>query len=161
MKKLYLILGCILLISNVTTAQYKINKKKYDYKTYNHQPGDPYNPAFAGFASFLVPGMGQMVSGEVVRGACFFGGCTGFFLLLVIGGGSAEGESGYGVILLGFTGMIAVDLISLVDAGRVAKVNNLVFRDKYKTSYKLQLSPYFGSFKTESIPAGLSLKVKF
>jgi hypothetical protein len=161
MKKIYLILGCLIILSTITNAQYRFNKKKYDYKTYQHQTGDPYNPAFAGFASFLVPGMGQMVSGEVGRGACFLGGCTGFFLLSVIGGSTAEGESGYGVIFLGFAGIIAIDLISLVDAVHVAKVNNLVFRDKYKTSYKLQLSPYFGSFKTESIPAGLSLKVKF
>jgi hypothetical protein len=161
MKKIFLILGCIMILNTVTDAQYRVNKKKYDYKAYQHQTGDPYNPACAGFASLLVPGMGQMVSGEVLRGACFLGGCTGFFLLMVIGGSSANGESGYGAILLGFTGIIAIDLISLVDAVHVAKVNNLVFRDKYKTSYKLQLSPYFGSFKTESIPAGLSLKFQF
>jgi hypothetical protein len=64
-------------------------------------------------------------------------------------------------VLLGFAGFVAIDLISLVDAVRVAKVNNLAFRDKYKTSYKVQLSPWFGSFHNESIPAGLSLKVKF
>jgi hypothetical protein len=161
MKKIYLIIGCIIILGTVANAQYKSNRKKYDYKTYQYQPGDPYNPAFACFASLLVPGMGQMATGEIKRGAFFFGGCTGFFLLAVIGGSTASGESGYGVVLLGFTGIIAIDLISLVDAVRVAKVNNLVFRDKYKTNFKVQVSPYFGSFKTETIPAGLSLKIRF
>ena len=161
MKKLYLILSCLVIISTVTDAQYKINRKKYDYHTYQHQTGDPYNPAFAGFASFLVPGMGQMVSGEVGRGACFLGGCTGCFLLMVIGGSTATAESGYGIVLLGFAGMVAIDLISLVDAVHVAKVNNLAFRDKYKTSFKVQLSPWVGSVHNESVPAGLSLKLKF
>jgi len=161
MKKLCLFLGCLLIISTVSHAQYKINRTKYDYNTYQYQTGDPYNPAFAGFASFLVPGMGQMASGEVRRGACFFGGCTSCFLLMILGGSTAAGENGYGVILLGFAGFVAIDLISLVDAVHVAKVNNLAFRDKYKTSYKIQLSPWFGSVQTESVPAGLSLRVKF
>jgi hypothetical protein len=161
MKKLYLFLGCLVIISIVTDAQYKINRTKYDYHTYQHQTGDPYNPSFAGFASLLVPGMGQMVSGEVGRGACFMGGCTGCFLFMVIGGSTAAAESGYGIVLLGFAGFIAIDLVSLVDAVHVAKVNNLAFRDKYKTSYKVQLSPWFGSIHNESVPAGLSLKVKF
>ena len=161
MKKLYLFLGCLLIISTVSDAQYKINRTKYDYQTYRHQTGDPYNPAFAGFASFLVPGMGQMVSGEVGRGACFLGGCTGCFLLMVIGGSTATGDSGYGVVLLGLTGIVAIDLISLVDAVRVAKVNNLAFRDKYKTSFKVQLSPWFGSVHDGNVLAGLSLKMKF
>jgi hypothetical protein len=80
---------------------------------------------------------------------------------MIIGGNTAEGENGYGVVLLGFAGFLAIDLISLVDAVRVAKVNNLVFRDKYKTSYKVQLAPWVGSRHNESVPAGLSLKVKF
>ena len=56
MKNLYLFLVSFLILSTVTDAQYKINRTKYDYHTYQHQTGDPYNPAFAGFASFLVPG---------------------------------------------------------------------------------------------------------
>ena len=80
---------------------------------------------------------------------------------MVIGGSSATGENGYGVVLLGFTGIVAIDLISLVDAVHVAKVNNLAFRDKYKPSFKAHLTPYFDPFHKNSFPLGLSFKVKF
>jgi hypothetical protein len=48
-----------------------------------------------------------------------------------------------------------------IDAIRVAKVNNLAFRDKTKTGFKVKVSPYFGSFRTETVPVGITLKVQF
>jgi hypothetical protein len=60
MKNIVLLLACLLFISSVSNGQYKINRKKYDYHSFTYQPGDPYNPGIAGFASLLVPGMGQL-----------------------------------------------------------------------------------------------------
>ena len=47
MKKLVILLLANLLLSLNANAQYKINKTKYNYQTYTHQVGDPYNPAVA------------------------------------------------------------------------------------------------------------------
>ena len=60
--------------------------------------------------------------------------------------------------------MLTVDIWSIVDAVRVAKVNNLAFRDKNKTSYNFQIQPYFNTTyysQTGSIPTGVTLKVRF
>ncbi|ULB33745.1 MULTISPECIES: hypothetical protein [Proteiniphilum] len=51
-----------------------MKKQKYDYKMYVPQPGDKHNPIVMGFSSYFVPGLGQMLSGEVGRGLAFLGG---------------------------------------------------------------------------------------
>jgi hypothetical protein len=166
MKILLLILSCFLFINTVTNAQYKINKTQYDYRTYKHQIGDPYNPSVDGFASFLIPGLGQMSTGELRRGFAFLGEYAGCWAICAIGASTWYEEDGveHGgplLVYLGFFCAIGVDLFSVVDAIRVAKVNDLFFRDKKKAGYNLQLSPYFGSSAKEKIPVGVSLKVLF
>lgn len=46
-------------------------KKMYDYKNYTYQRDDPYNPCIVYVCSFLIPGIGQMISGEVGREFAF------------------------------------------------------------------------------------------
>ena len=166
MKKLYFVLTSFLILYAAVNAQYKTIKLKYDYRTYKYQAGDPYSPGIAGFASLLVPGLGQMSSGAGGRGAAFLGGFIGCITIYAIGSSyyyeDVEGEHGGPVPLyIGFFGAIAIDLISVIDAVRVAKVTNLYFRDKYMTSYSLKLSPYIGSLTSEKIPLGFSLKLRF
>jgi hypothetical protein len=166
MKNLSLILACSIFIGTVSNGQYRINKNKYDIHSFRYKAGDPYNPAIAGFASLLVPGMGQMTSGETGRGAAFLGGFAGCIVILGVGASSYYELDGVtygspGLIYLGFLGAIAVDLISVVDAVRVAKVNDLIFRDRSKTGYILQMSPYIGSLNNNKIPVGLGLKLRF
>jgi hypothetical protein len=74
MRKLVIIIVNQMFISCVANSQYKINKTKYNYRTYSYQKSDPYIPAVAGVASFFVPGLGQMFANELGRGACFLGG---------------------------------------------------------------------------------------
>jgi hypothetical protein len=166
MKKAILLLLSVILINISVNAQYKINNNKYDYKTYKYQNGDPYNPTISGFASFLIPGIGQISSGETGRGAAFFGGFVGCAAIFTIGANTYYADEngvhgGPGLLYLGFFGAIVVDLISVTDAVRVAKVNDLAFRDKDKTGFNLQISPFFGTNKDEKIPLGLSFKVQF
>ena len=166
MKKLFLIIASALILYSSVNAQYKINKSKYDYRTYKYQAGDPYKPGVAGFASLLIPGLGQMSSGAGGRGAAFLGGFVGCITIYAIGSShyyvDEEGDHGGPVPLyIGFFGAIAIDLISVIDAVRVAKVTNLYFRDKYMTSYNLKLIPYIGSLSSEKIPLGISLKLRF
>jgi hypothetical protein len=63
-----------------------------------------------------------MLSGEVRRGLVFLGGA--FISAILIGVAPTLSAVAY----------LAVDIISVIDAVRVAKVNDLAFRDKGKTS---------------------------
>ena len=169
MKTCLILFVGVLFISSSISAQYKINKTKYNFMDYTHQVGDPYNPSVAGVCSFFVPGLGQMVSGEFLRGIAYLGGAIGCGILAGTGAGQSttdlfleggDGTSGSGLFLIGVAGLIVIDIWSIVDAVRVAKVNNLAWRDKSKTGYNLQLNPVAlpvaGNF-----PAGMTLKVIF
>ena len=74
MKPIYAFLLFFVFSYSNTFGQYKQNKLNYNHKQYSFQKGDRYNPTIAGVASFLIPGLGQAVSGEVGRGVAFFGG---------------------------------------------------------------------------------------
>ncbi|HUX58038.1 MAG TPA: hypothetical protein VMV77_13755 [Bacteroidales bacterium] len=172
MKKLLLFLIIAVFVNTSVNAQYSINKTKYNYRTYSYQIGDPYNPSVAGLTSFLIPGLGQMLSGEGGRGLGFLGGYLGCAVIYGVGVASAindidnggTGSAGAGTMVVGVLGMVVIDIWSIVDAVQVAKVNNLVFRDKNKTSYNLQIQPYFNTTyysQTGSIPTGVTLKVRF
>jgi hypothetical protein len=167
MKRCILLLISVFFISSFTNAQYRINKTKYDYCTYSHQVGDRYNPTVAGIASFI-PGLGQALSGEAGRGATFFEGFAGCFGVTAYGAyvglNSENGAVGTQIMLTGMAGMLAVDVWAIIDAVRVAKVNNLAWRDKNKTPYNLQVQPYINKTyynKNGSIPDELTLKVTF
>ena len=173
MKNCFLRLIAILFISSVVNAQYRLNKTIYDSKHYTYQRGDPYIPSVAGLTSFLVPGLEQTISGEVGRGAAFLGGFAGGAIMIIVGVNQSftytESRPGNeddlvlvaSLVAVGFIVMVGVDIWSILDAIHVAKVNNLAFRDKTKTGFKVKVSPYIGSFRTETIPVGISLKVQF
>jgi TM2 domain-containing membrane protein YozV len=86
MKHVTIIIAYLLLFCNVSVAQYSINKKKYDYRTYTYEVGDPYNTGVAGVTSLLLPGLGQMISGENGRGAAFLVGYIGCWGIFYAGG---------------------------------------------------------------------------
>ena len=78
-----ILFGCFSFNAHAQT--YKINKQKYDYKMYMPQPGDPNNPAVMGLASFFIPGLGQMLSGETGRGLAYLGGSIALSGITVAG----------------------------------------------------------------------------
>ncbi len=170
MKYSFFILVFILLC-NSTKSQYSVNKLKYDYRTYVHKVGDPYNPSLAGIASFLIPGLGQMISGEGGRGVAFLGGYSGCWVLYGIGATKAsnairddlfeyQGE-GTGLMVVGALGAIIVNIWSIVDAVHVAKVNNLAWQDKHKPNH-YQLQPYiFHDYNMNYSQVGLKATINF
>lgn len=169
MKKLFSILVVIVLMTAAASAQYKVNKQKYDFRLYNHQVGDRYNPGIAGLCSFLVPGLGQMISGEPGRGAAFLGADLAFTVVYGVGLVKAmttydvdyygnETAEGGGAILAGLAGMLVVDIWSIVDAVRVAKVNSMTYRDTRKRT-TFEINPYLGN--QQYTATGLSFKMKF
>jgi|WetSurMetagenome_2_1015567.scaffolds.fasta_scaffold354651_2 hypothetical protein len=169
MKKFILIIIGVFLISTCAISQYNVNKTKYDYRTYFHQVGDPYNPAVAGITSYLIPGLGQILSGETGRGLAFLGGyvvCSTIYLAgtLSIYFKNGPTESGLGLIAGGALLLLSYQIWTIVDAIRVAKVNNLAFRDKNKSSCIIKVQPYIGSinyYSSTKPVTGLSFKFSF
>ncbi len=168
---------------NIQAQSYKINKLNYDYKMYIPQPSDPNNPAVMGIASFLVPGLGQMLSGEVRRGIAFLGGSVACMTVAVTGAVTSHKEvltpygsgsirtwetnpTGVAVMITGLVTMLAIDIWATVDAVKVAKVNNMYIQDLRGdlSIVKIEMLPfvdtknYLGQTNTS---AGLSLKVTF
>jgi len=154
-------------------GQYKQNKLNYNYKEYTFQYGDPYNPTVTGIASFLIPGLGQVVAGETGRGIAFFAGYAVSYGIFLNGasriiefaeenpnfsGGRIEGLGGF---VFGVASVLVTTIWSTSDAVRVAKVNNLAFRDRTnKTSFKIE-PLLFNSPNSTGINGGIQLKVKF
>lgn len=173
MKKYIFFLVIVIFASSLANGQYKTNKTKYDYRTYSHQIGDPYAPSVAGLTSFFIPGLGQILSGETKRGLAFLGG---YLVCGIIAFSSAFSEfgahpigqettsSGSGIMTIGMIGAISIDIWSIFDAIRVAKVNNLAFRDNYKSSSNIQITPYLKTVMYNSngqIISGVSVKYSF
>ena len=80
------ILTLILFVFIVGTAQaqtYKLNKQVYSSADYVSQPNDRYDPGLAAISSVFIPGLGQMISGEVGRGFAILGGvAAGYWIAL-------------------------------------------------------------------------------
>lgn len=175
MRKIILLLLVLigLFSAKINAQNYAINKLNYDHRTYIPEYTDPYNPAISGVCSFLIPGLGQMISGEAGRGIAFLGGYIGCAVVYGIGSaqtlysysGYGNGSGGLGMMLLGAGGMLGIGIWSIVDAVRVAKVNNLYIRDyRKKTSFNIELSPYISQVNINNqivSPIGMSMRVKF
>jgi len=177
-KKLLFSLLLLATIANVSAQRYSINKQNYDSRLYTPHYGDVYNPALSGVCSFLIPGLGQMISGEVGRGLGFLGGYTGCGVVYVVGFAqyysslfdynvkySNGRNSGVRTMLIGAGGMLAVSVWSIVDAVKVAKVNNMYIQDRRnKSAVSLQFAPYIEPISInneQSVPVGLSMRVTF
>jgi len=72
---------------------------------------------------------------------------------------------GSGLMLIGLTGMLAVNIWSIVDAVHVAKVNNMYIRDlRKKSTMSLELKPYVDQISMCNqlvTPVGMTMRVKF
>lgn len=169
-KGIFLVLTVILFASNVDlSAQYKVNKLHYDYRAYAYEIGDPYQPGVCGVVSFLIPGVGQMISHEVGRGVGFLGGYIGCYIIMEVGlvkssldideGGT--GSEGMALAVAGIIGAIAVDIWSTVDAVRVAKVNNMAWRDQYRKGTGLKISPDIRFLPGQKVAPSLTLAYRF
>lgn len=144
----------------------------HDYHTWTAREDDPYDPSSCGKVSLLFPGLGQMTAGEYGRGAAFMAGSAGCIIISLVGivsGFSASQEYwgsplAYSLIGVGLAGYVAIDIWSVVDAIRVAKVNNLVWRDREKCGFNLQIEPFIipsQTFESTNTQVGLSFKINF
>jgi hypothetical protein len=120
-----------------------------------------------GFASLVIPGLGQILEGETVRGFGFVGGWIGLNIIKYkIRMRPSIGSSNYTKSLNTVRYVLAgLHIWSLFDAIHVARVNNMVFRDQNKTTFDLQLLPFVGSYDyftlNNEVPVGLTLLINF
>lgn len=145
-------------------------KDLYDPSFYRPEYGDPYSPGWCGFASFLIPGLGQSIAGEWGRGLAFFGAHYGAGLLgFVVVPSIMDWDDDYEYVMLaGAVVMLAIDIWSIVDASKVAKIKNMYVQDvrRMQSSLSLSVSPSL-MFAPEPVAgvntpvAGLSLSLKF
>ncbi len=161
--------------------RYREYKKYYDPKSYTHQDGDRYSPAVGGLCSFLIPGLGQMVCGEVGRGFGYLGGTIGCSVVMGVGSSlvmSAMADTyedeglengglvaaGAVMVLAGAAALLAVDICAIVDGVRVAKIKNMYERDiRDMASVSVKLEPYIATTygMNSNVAAGASLKIRF
>lgn len=159
---------------------YKELKNFYNHTIYLPESNDPYNPIAAGLCSFFLPGLGQMISGEVGRGLGFLGGTVassmvyGVGVLMVFAGSNpydgtintALLATGSVLAICGVASYITINIYGIVDAVRVAKVKNMYMRDiRHLSSFELELSPYIQPVTIQSnntmASVGLTLKATF
>lgn len=153
--------------------KYKELKGIYSTADYNVFRGEEkYNPAVMGLCSFLIPGLGQMISGEGGRGVGHLLGT------IALGGGgtallaanAALAEQGARSIALGigglvcYAGVLALDIYSIVDAVKVAKVRNMYLEDMKQLAFNIKVVPYYDTLcmtNNYTPVAGIGLRVSF
>ena len=161
MKKFILIFAAAVMTAATLSAQvvpgmkYKELKDIYNPKDYVKSSNDPYMSGLYGLASAVVPGLGQIISGEVGRGVAVIAGDAAFgvaatvcvykFLdyvekdangnymkdengLFVVTDENAAKKWGYGLIGLA-AGNMVYWIWNICDAVKVARVKNMYFQD--------------------------------
>lgn len=152
----------------VPGMKYDELREYYDYRDYSAFSGyEQYPPVIMGLCSFVIPGLGQMIAGEVGRGFRYLGGYLGCYAVL---GGSLlailfNPAQGTMMALASCAALVAVDVCAIVDAVRVAKVKNMYCSDLERMSVSLDLTPYVDvantGFAMAQPVAGLSLRLSF
>ena len=111
-------------------------KDFYDPHMYVKHYSDKYKPFWCGFASFFIPGLGELCEGEYLRGAAFLGG--NFLLNCVLNYGFTEIDQNGTVyikpgcekaILFTCAASVALDIWSVCDAVRISKIKNMYYQD--------------------------------
>jgi hypothetical protein len=147
--------------------KYKHLKALYNYRGFTPTLADRYSPAWSGVASFFIPGLGQMICGEVGRGFAWLGGSVSCTIIAGVSNGFAlcGSAGGAATCLVASLGVLAIDICAIVDGVRVAKVKNMYEQDLRKL-YTLDFNLYpsvnyiqtaYGAQPT----AGMTLALKF
>lgn len=133
---------------------YKELKYIYDYRYYRlSQSSEFYSPAWCGVASGFIPGLGQMMCGEIGRGFAFLGGVVGGLAISLI-------------TPIGLVVVPAVQIWGIVDATRVAKVMNM-YNSELQSQYSsisIDLHPSLTPTFSQSgigVASGFTLSLTF
>jgi hypothetical protein len=168
--KRFLLIFAVLFIGYSASAQtpegiqpgmkYKDLKEYYSYKDYEKMPDQYRSPAGVGVASYLIPGLGQMLCGEGWRGTAFLGGWLACHFVTLTG----IAELSDAIYWSGIAGAQAFRILSCMDATRVAKVKNMYKHDLGGYSLEMDLYPSMNYIRTaEGIQptTGLTFALRF
>ncbi len=104
---------------------YREMKNRYSTKNYVAGANDKYNVALMGICSAFIPGLGQLIEGEILKGILFLTSPITIFILsvpltiLTLGFGS--------VLIIPIS--IGVYIYGIVNAINIAKIKNQYYRD--------------------------------
>ena len=140
----------------------------YDWRDYYSFTGyERYSPPIMGLCSFVMPGLGQMISGEVGRGIGYLAGMAACYTVMGLSPSVAFSNPSLALtmIIVSYAAAVAVNVSSIVDAVRVAKVKNMYCSDLDQLAFDLELTPYVdvacaGTTMARPV-AGLSLRLSF
>ncbi len=123
--------------------RYRDYRYLYRASDYVRAPGDTYSPAVSGIVSALIPGLGQMICGEVGRGFAILGlnvGVPVVGMLAVV-----LCPYNYNTIMTGITvvslATLGVYVWNIVDAVQVAQIKNM-YRQDLRRAYSFGLDLY-------------------
>lgn len=161
MRRFFILLAAVVLTATTLSAQvapgmrYRELKRIYNSKDYIRSTADPYSRVWSGLASAVVPGLGQLISGETGRGIAVFAGDAAFGIgagvcvakffdyvekdangnpvkdsegKLVITDEKAALKWGWGLIGVGAANAIYW-IWNICDAVKVSKVKNMYYQD--------------------------------
>ena len=161
MKRIVILFAALIVSATSLSAQvapgmkYKELKKIYNAKEYVKSDIDPYSKGWSGLASFVVPGLGQVICGEAGRGIAIFAGDAALGLAASVcskkyvsyikkddsGNYVKDIEGGYvytddkaawkwGGAMIGIAAAnVAYWIWNICDARNVARVKNMYYQD--------------------------------
>ena len=124
-------------IGLVPDMTYKQLKLLYNPKEYDPTIGDRYDPVLSGVASAFVPGLGELINGEWRRGLVVLLGDIALLstgVCLGVKNSASQSFAQYQLAWLCYFASLGLDIWSIVDAVRIAKVKNMYEQDLKKTS---------------------------
>lgn len=127
--------------------KYKELKGLYNYKEYEATFADRYSPGWTGVASAFIPGLGECINGEWGRGlGKFFGNVAlmttaNVFVQKSYVDPYSAWQTGIVVGVVCYAAALGLDIWSIVDAVRIAKVKNMYEQDLRKT-YAIDVDLY-------------------
>ena len=174
----------------VPGMKYRELKDIYNTKEYVKSDIDPYSRGWAGLASFVVPGLGQVICGEAGRGIAIFAGdlalgaavkltadkyesyiqkdASGNYIKDVEGGyvmtDDKEAMKWGGAMICLAVGNVAYWIWNICDARMVAKVKNMYYQDLQMRPVEFRAYPSVSSAITSQgirPVAGLTLSMQF
>lgn len=148
------------------SVKYRNYSSLYRASDYVWAPGDRYLPALSGVASFIIPGLGQMICGEVGRGFAFLGMTVGVPVVATVAAVAFDSYASMAsCIAVGVLGCLAIDIWNIVDAVQVAKIKNMYLQDmRREYSFDMDLFPSVNCIPTSSgmqTSFGLTLAMSF
>lgn len=151
--------------------KYKELKTIYNYKDFTPTLADRYSPGWTGVASAFIPGLGECINGEWGRGLGKFFGNVALMTTANIYVQKSyvdlypTWKTDIAVAVVCYAAALGLDIWSIVDAVRIAKVKNMYEQDLKKLyAIDVDLYPSVNYIQTgNSIQptAGFTLAMKF